>query len=293
MAFGLTGALGTFQGAMNSTLAPGLRKFVVVFFNDILVYSRTFEEHLDHLTQVFQWLAKDQWKIKLSKCKFAQREIFYLGHIISERGIATDPAKIQAISSWPMPTNVRALRGFLGLVGYYCKFINHFGLIAKPLNDMLCKDSLFIWTSIHDNAFSALKAALSSASVLGILDFSIPFHLETDASGSGVGAVLLQNGHPLAFISKALEPRNQGLSVYEEYLAILMAVDQRRHYLMNSEFIIHTDHHSLIHLNEQRLHMPWQQKVFSKLLGLRYKVVYCKGSENQVADALSRWDHPQ
>jgi hypothetical protein len=94
MAFGLTGALGTFQGAMNSTLAPGLRKFVVVFFNDILVYSRTFEEHLDHLTQVFQWLAKDQWKIKLSKCKFAQREIFYLGHIISERGIATDPAKI-------------------------------------------------------------------------------------------------------------------------------------------------------------------------------------------------------
>jgi hypothetical protein len=99
MAFGLTGAPGTFQGVMNSTLALGLRKFVVVFFNDILVYSRTFEEHLDHLTQVFRWLAKDQWKIKLSKCKFAQQEIFYLGHIISECGVATDPAKIQAISS--------------------------------------------------------------------------------------------------------------------------------------------------------------------------------------------------
>jgi len=129
---------------MNSTLAPGLRKFVVVFFDDILVYNWTFEEHLDHLTQVFQWLAKDQWKIKLSKCKFAQREIFYLGHIISEHGIGTDPAKIQAISSWHVPTNVRALRGFLGLVGYYRKFIKHFGLIAKPLNDLLCKDSLFI-----------------------------------------------------------------------------------------------------------------------------------------------------
>ena len=230
---------------MNSTLAPGLHKFVVVFFDDILVYSRTFEEHLDHLTQVFQWVAKDQWKIKLSKCKFAQREIFYLGHIISERGIATNPAKIRAISSCHVPTNVRALRGFLGLAGYYRKFIKHFGLIAKPLNDLLRKDSLFFWTSIHDNAFSALKAALTSAPVLGIPDFSISFHLETDASGFGVGAVLLQNGHPLAFISKALGPRNQGLLVYKnEYLAILMAVDQWRHYLMNLESIIHTDHHS-------------------------------------------------
>jgi transposase InsO family protein len=186
------------------------------------------------------------------------------------------------------------LRGFLGLAGYYRKFIKHFGLIAKPLTDLLCKDSIFIWTSIHEAAFSALKSALSSAPVLSIPDFSIPFHLETNASGSGVGAVLLQNGHRLAYISKALGPRNQGLSVYEkEYLAILMAVDQWRHYLMNSEYIIHTDHHSLIHLNEQRLHTPWQQKVFSKLLGLRYKVVYRKGSENQAADAPSRRDHPQ
>lgn len=252
MAFGLTGAPGTFQGAMNSTLALGLCKFVVVFFDDILVYSPTFEEHIEHLTQVFQWLAKDQWKIKLSKCKFAQKEIAYLGHIISARGLATDPTKIQSISSWPVPTNVRALRGFLGLVGYYRKFIKHFGLIARPLNDLLRKDSLFIWTSVHDSAFSSLKAALSSAPVLGIPDFTQPFHLETDASGSGVGAVLLQNGHPLAFISKALGPRNQGLSVYEkEYLAILMAVDQWRHYLLHSEFVIHTDHRSLIHLNEQ------------------------------------------
>lgn len=100
MAFGLTGAPGTLQGAMNTTLAPGLRKFVLVFFDDILVYSRSFEEHLDHLSQVFEWLAKDQWKIKLSKCKFAQREIAYLGHVVSERRIATDPAKIQDISSW-------------------------------------------------------------------------------------------------------------------------------------------------------------------------------------------------
>ena len=137
-----------------------------------------------------------------------------------------------------------------------------------------------------------LKQALYTAPVLALLDFSLPFHNETDASGSGIGAVLQQNGHPIAFISKALSPRNQGLSVYEkEYLAILMAVEQWRHYLLQGEFFIHTDHRSLIHLNEQRLHTAWQQKVFSKLLGLQYKILYKKDSENGAANALSRRVH--
>jgi hypothetical protein len=112
--------------------------------------------------------------------------------------------------------------------------------------------------------------------------------VETDASGTGIGAVLQQNGHPLAFINKSLSPRNQSLLTYEEYLAILMAVDSWCHYIMQSEFVIHTDHKSLIHLNEQRLHTPWQQKVFYKLLGLHYRVVYRRGADNGVADALSR-----
>lgn len=292
MAFGLTGAPGTFQGAMNSALAPGLRKFVLVFFDDILVYSSSFEDHIKHLDMVFQWLAADNWCIKMFKCKFAQREIAYLGHVITKHALATDPVKISAISSWPTPANVRDLQGFLGLAGYYRKFIRHFGLIAKPLTDLLRKDTLFIWTSIYESAFQALKAALCSSPVLGIPDFAQPFHIETDASGSGVGAVLLQNSHPLAFISKPLAPCHQGLSAYEkEYLAILMAVEQWRHYLLQAEFVIHTDHRSLIHLNEQRLHTPWQQKVFTKLLGLRYRVVYRRGADNLAADALSRRDH--
>lgn len=153
--------------------------------------------------------------MKLSKCKFAQRQIAYLGHVLSEHELSTDPAKIQAISSWLVPVNVKALRGFLGLAGYYRKFIRHFSLIAKPLTDLLRKDTLFIWTSLQQSAFEALKAALCAAPVLGLPDFSQPFHIETDASGTGVGAVLLQNGHPLAFISKALGPRNLGLSAYE------------------------------------------------------------------------------
>lgn len=135
MSFGLTGAPGTFQGAMNSTLAPGLRKFVLVFFDDILVYSNSYEEHLFHLAQVFQWLSKDQWKLKFSKCKFAQQSIAYLGHVISSASISTDPAKIKAIQDWPVPSNVKQLRGFLGLAGYYRKFVRNFGIIAKPMTD--------------------------------------------------------------------------------------------------------------------------------------------------------------
>jgi hypothetical protein len=292
MAFGLTGAPGTFQGAMNVTLAPGLRRFVLVFFDDILVYSRSLEEHVSHLRLVFEWLRRDQWKLKMSKCNFALQSIHYLGHVISGQGVATDPAKVQAVHDWPAPHNVKELRGFLGLAGYYRKFVRHFGIIDRPLTDLLKKDTLFLWTPPHQQAFETLKHALCSAPVLALPDFTLPFHIETDASGSGIGAVLQQNGHPVAFISKSLSPRNQGLTVYEkEYLAILMAVDTWRHYLLQGEFFIHTDHHSLVHLNEQRLHTAWQQKVFTRLLGLQYKILYRKGSENTAADALSRRAH--
>jgi hypothetical protein len=129
--------------------------------------------------------------------------------------------------------------------------------------------------------------------VLALPDFDRPFALETDASGSGVGAVLLQDNHPLAFVSRPLGIKHMGLSVYEkEYLAVLLAVDHWRSYLQHAPFIIYTDHRSLSHLNEQKLKTPWQQKVFTKLLGLQYQVVYKKGSDNNAADALSRCPHP-
>ncbi|WVZ49086.1 hypothetical protein U9M48_000467 [Paspalum notatum var. saurae] len=292
MAFGLSGAPATFQCAMNTTLQPLLRKCVLVFFDDILVYSKSLEDHLVHLRQVLELLHKDQWKVKLSKCSFLQNSISYLGHVISQGGVATDPAKIEAIMSWPTPTNIKDLRSFLGLAGYYRKFVKHFGIISRPLFDLLKKHALFIWTNDHDVAFQTLKQALCSAPVLTLPDFSKKFCLETDASGSGVGAVLLQEGHPIAFISKALSLKNQGLSTYEkEYLAILLAVEQWRCYLQHGEFVIFTDHRSLAHLSDQRLHTVWQQKVFTKLLGLQYQIVYKKGTENGVADALSRRFH--
>lgn len=148
---------------------------------------------------------------------------------------------------------------------------------------------MFVWTSVQEQSFTALKTALTSAPVLALSDFSKPFILETDASGTGVGAVLMQQGHPLAFLSKSLSPCSQGLSTYEkEYLAILMAVEQWRSYLQLAEFQILTDHKRLVQLAEQRLHTPWQQKVFTRLLGLQYRIVYRKGADNGAADALSR-----
>jgi hypothetical protein len=186
---------------------------------------------------------------------------------------------------------VKYLRSFLGLAGYYRKFVHHFGIIAKPLTRLLKKNVQFFWIDLHQQAFLTLKQALIAAPVLALLDFSKQFQLKTDASDLGVGAVLMQEGHPLAFIRKTLGPRTIGLSTYEkEYLAILIVVEHWRAYLQLAELIIFTDQKSLIHLSNQRLHTHWQHKVFSKLIGLQYKIMHKKATENHVANALSR--HP-
>jgi hypothetical protein len=257
MAFGLTGAPATFQGAMNSTLKPLLRKCALVFFDDILVYSDTWDNHLMHLDWVLQLLHQDHWQVKLSKCSFAKQKIAYLGHVISKDGVSTDPTKVEAVHSWPTPQNAKELRGFLGLAGYYRKFVKNFGVIARPLTNLLKKHTIFVWTDEHTLAFSLLKTALSSAPVLALPNFTRPFAIETDASRSGVGAVLLQDGHPLAYVSKPLGIKNMGLSAYEkEFLAILLAVDHWRSYLQHGIFQIFTDQKSRIHLNEQHLKTP-------------------------------------
>jgi hypothetical protein len=155
------------------------------------------------------------------------------------------------------------------------------------LTDLLKKNIIFVWTTEQEVAFKTLKQALIEAPVLALPNFAKLFSIETDASGSGVRAVLMQEQLPIAYISKALGPKLQGLSTYEkEYVVVLLAVEQWRSYLQLSEFTIVTDHKSLLHLNEQRLHTPWQQKVFTKLLGLSYKVLYKKSQESRVVDAV-------
>jgi hypothetical protein len=232
MPFGLSGAPATFQSAMNSTLAPLLRKCVLVFFDDILIYSKTWEDHMQHVAQVLHILYTEQWFIKLSKCAFAKQQIAYLGHVISKDDVATDPTKIEAVSSWPVPVNCKELRGFLSLAGYYRKFVKNFGVIARPLTDLLKKAVVFVWTQVHDTAFQTLKQALTSAPILALPNFDKPFTIEIDASSKGIVAVLLQDNHPLSYVSKALGVKNQGLSTYEkEYLAILLAVEKCHQYL--------------------------------------------------------------
>jgi hypothetical protein len=145
------------------------------FFDDILIYSKSFEEHLLHLQKVLQLLLSDNWKVKLSKCEFAKTNTAYLGHIISEQGVSTYPSKIQAISSWAVPTSAKELRCFLGLAGFYRKFVKHFGIISRPLFDLLKKHTLFVWTVDHFKAFEVLKQALVTAPVLALPDFPSHF----------------------------------------------------------------------------------------------------------------------
>lgn len=289
MPFGLTNAPATFQCLMNSIFAPYIRKFVLIFMDDILVYSQSLADHVQHLKLVFETLTTHQLFAKFSKCSFATRQLEYLGHVISDQGVATDPAKTAAMLQWPIPTNLTELRGFLGLTGYYRKFVKSYGIIAKPLTNMLQKHKNFQWTPLAQDAFDALKVAMTNTPVLVLPDFNKPFCIETDACGTGVGAVLLQEEHPVAYYSKALSPLNQKLSIYEqEFLAIIMAIDKWRSYLLRCPFVIRMDHKSLCHLGDQSLTSELQKKAMTKLIGLQYRFQYKKGVDNKPADALSR-----
>ena len=179
----------------------------------------------------------------------------------------------------------------MGLTGYYRKFVQHYGLIAYPLTQLLRKKQ-FQWNAQAQQAFEQLKQAMASTPVLALPDFNEQFIVETDASDVGIGAVLMQKGQPIAYLSKALAQQHKHLSIYEkEFLALIMAVEKWRQYLQHHEFIIRTDHKSLTYLNEQNLHSDMQRKAMNRLMGLQFKVVYRKGKENAAADALSRVGH--
>jgi hypothetical protein len=274
---------------MNTIFAHAIRRFVLVFVDDVLIYSKTLADHKRHLAEVFQILEQNKLFLKKSKCSFAQKSLEYLGHIISANGVATDPAKISAVQHWPQPRDVKQVRGFLGLAGYYRKFIRHFGIICRPLTNLLKKNVPFVWSPVVDDAFQTLKRALVQAPVLALPDFQQEFVIEMDACATGIGAVLMQHGHPLAFLSRALGPKNQALSIYDkECLAILLAIEKWKSYLQHAPFVIHTDQRSLIHLGEHKFNTKIQQKAFFRLLGLQYKIIYKKGKANVAADALSR-----
>lgn len=263
-------------------------KFLLVFFDDILIYSATWEDHLKHLREVFQILHREQLYLKPSKCTFGATVIEYLGHFIFAEGVSTDPRKIESIIKWPTPTVQKQLRSFLGLANYYRWFILSYNIIARPLKNLLTKEA-FLWSTAATTVFQALKTALSTAPVLALPDFSKTFTVETDASNLGIGAVLMQDNHPICFINRALGPRHQALSVYEkELLAVVHAVQTWHAYLAHRPFIIKTDQKSLKFLMEQKITTPFQHMWLSKLMGYTFEIQYKQGKENVAADALSR-----
>jgi hypothetical protein len=226
MPFGLCNAPSTFQNTMNELFQEHLRRFVIVFFDDILVYSKTLEDHLVHLDIVFTCLVQNQFFLKQSKCILGQNSISYLGHIVSPEGVGPDPEKIKAMLHWPVPKTVKQLRGFLGLTGFYRKFVANYARIASPLTDLLKHDA-FVWTPTSQAAFDALKQAMTQAPVLALPNFDEDFIIEIDASGTGMGAVLCQKGHPICFYSRKFCPKMLSSSTYVRELCAITSAGKK------------------------------------------------------------------
>jgi hypothetical protein len=289
MSFGMTNAPAYFMYLMNSVFMPELDKFVVVFIDDILVYSRNEAEHTKHLHIVLQRLRDHQLYAKLSKCEFWLREINFLGHTISQEGISVDPEKVQEVMNWKPPTTVRQIRSFLGLAGYYRRFIPDFSRIAKPMTELLKKGVKYEWGQKCEDAFHALRQHLTTAPVLAQPDNTKSFEVYCDASGTGLGCVLMQDNRVIAYASRALRPHEQNYPTHDlELAAVVHALKIWRHYLMGAHCNIYTDHKSLKYIFTQADLNMRQRRWLELIKDYDLEVHYHPGKANVVADALSR-----
>jgi hypothetical protein len=241
MSIGLTKAPAQFTYLMNSIFMPELDKFVVVFIDDILIYSKNEEEHAQHLRIVLTRLREHQLYAKFSKCAFWLEEIQFLGHILFAKGIAVDPSKIKDILEWKPPTTVHQVRSFLGLAGYYRQFIPDFSKLVKPITSLLKNDTKFNWSSRCNEAFEQLKVLLTTAPVLAQPDIEKPFDVYCDASGSGLGCVLMQEGRVIAYASRQLHRHEEHYPTHDlELVDVVHALKIWHHYLLGSICHIYT-----------------------------------------------------
>jgi len=288
MPFGLSNAPSTFMRLMNQVFRPFIGKFVVVYFDDILIYSRSEEEHLDHLTQVMLVLDEQKLFGNLKKCTFFTPEITFLGYIVSIDGVKVDESKIEAIRSWPVPKSIRDVRSFHGLASFYRRFIRNFSTITAPMTEVI-KGTSFRWTPKAQAAFEEVKRLLTQAPVLTLPCFDKIFEVECDASGVGIGGVLTQEGKPLAFFSEKLCDSRRKYSTYDkEFYAIVRCLEHWNHYLVATEFILHSDHEALKYIQGQHKLNVRHAKWVEYLQSFHFMIKHKSGKLNQGADALSR-----
>ena len=289
MPFGLTNAPSTFMRLMNHILREFIGKFVVVYFDDILIYSTSLDLHIDHLKSVLCVLREEQLYANLEKCIFCTNHVVFLGFVVSSKGVQVDEEKVRAIQEWPTPKSVTEVRSFHGLASFYRRFVKDFSTLAAPLNEVLKKNVGFKWGEKQEEAFNVLKQKLTNAPILALPNFQKSFEIECDASNVGIGAVLMQEGHPIAYFSEKLSGPTLNYSTYDKELyALVRALKTWQHYLYPKEFVIHSDHESLKYIKGQgklnKRHAKWVEF----LEQFPYVIKHKKGKGNIVADALSR-----
>ena len=289
MPFGLTNAPAAFMRLMNSIFQEYLDEFVIIFIDDILVYSKSLEEHDVHLRVVLVKLREQKLFAKLSKCNFWQHEIGFLGHVISAEGVSVDLEKVRAISAWPRPGNATEIRSFLGLAGYYRRFVKGFASLAKSMTKLTGKDVPFVWSSECEESFAKLKALLTSTPVLALPDPGEPYVVYTDASGVGLGCVLMQRGKVIAYASRQLRKHESNYPTHDlEMAAVVFALKIWRSYLYGGKVQVFTDHKSLKYIFTQSELNLRQRRWMELVADYDLEIAYHPGKANLVADALSR-----
>ncbi|KAJ0442506.1 putative nucleotidyltransferase, Ribonuclease H [Helianthus annuus] len=289
MPFGLTNTPTVFMDLMNRVCKPYLDKFVIMFIDDILMHSKTKEEHEQHLRAILELLKKEKLYAKFSKCEFWLREVQFLGHVVNGDGIHVDPTMIEAIKNWEtskMPTEIRQ---FLGLAGYYHRFIEDFSKIAQPLTSFTQKDKKYEWGDKQEEAFQLLKNKLCDAPILSLPEGTDDFMVYCDASRQGLGCVLMQRQKVIAYASRQLKVHGKNYTTHDlELGAVVFALKIWRHYLYGTRCTIFTDHKSLQHIfNQKELNMR-QRRWVELLNDYDCEIKYHPGKANVVADALSR-----
>ncbi|GBM70788.1 Retrovirus-related Pol polyprotein from transposon 297 [Araneus ventricosus] len=249
MSFGLCNAPATFERLIETELLGLSSEACLVYLDDIIIVGRTFEEHLNNFREVFQRLKKNKLYLSPKKCRFFQKEVACLGHVISAEGVKTDPEKNKAVVDWPRSDTVNDLRSFFGLCTYYRHFVKSFTTIVRPLHKLTEAKSNFSWTDECEKSFNSLKQALTSP-ILTCSRIGKDFILDTDTSNEGIGAVLSQNigneERVIAYFSKSLgKPERNYCVTRKELLAIVKSIEHFHHYLYGQKFLLRTDHASL------------------------------------------------